>query len=562
MHSVSALTTRRSLGFLCRKSGAQIQFGQRIHALSIMYRGASAQDDQTALTERLATELVNGLSKSVRPIRACIGIAGGGSNAASAVASTPGASSLLLESVVTYDRRSFAEFVSQNIDAETLETTSGYSSNDGLSADQNESFHFCSAQAAILLSKSALNRSLKLSPSFRDRCLNCIGVGSASTLVGLPSQNPDDNERRRKRKSRAFIACSSLKDGTIVWEVELANGLEDPFSDSDSSRRTRAQEETVISNLILASMIESQQSSSSRSEQSIISQILNREGDTIREMKFVSNVNHSEQPMQSPSSGASRIINGESNIVAILPNERMMEVLCADRQIPLPSDVLIVPGSFNPPHRGHIQLANAAAAALKRIRQSETENSSRSSKSLHSTLSSVSSSSSSVMDNIWNTIEKNSNKQYDPTVLFEVSVTNVDKPPIDPEEVERRVNLFNSISRSDLPNDWGVILTNAPMFSQKAEILHHAIEGADGSRKMTFVIGEIQMDLLTKLLYSYYSHALALTLCCTGTDTMVRITDAKYYGNSQKNMIAALEDMKRKGVHFIVGGRLEQGNER
>jgi hypothetical protein len=98
------------------------------------------------------------------------------------------------------------------------------------------------------------------------------------------------------------------------------------------------------------------------------------------------------------------------------------------------------------------------------------------------------------------------------------------------------------------------------MFSQKAEILHHAIEGADGSRKMTFVIGEIQLDLLTKLLYSYYSHA--LTLCCTGTDTMVRITDAKYYGNSQKNMIAALEDMKRKGVHFIVGGRLEQGNER
>lgn len=43
---------------------------------------------------------------------------------------------------------------------------------------------------------------------------------------------------------------------------------------------------------------------------------------------------------------------------------------------------------------------------------------------------------------------------------------------------------------------------------------------------------------------------------------MVRIADAKYYGNSQESMIAALEDMKRKGVHFIVGGRLEQGNER
>jgi hypothetical protein len=72
-----------------------------------------------------------------------------------------------------------------------------------------------------------------------------------------------------------------------------------------------------------------------------------------------------------------------------------------------------------------------------------------------------------------------------------MSVTNVDKPPIDPEEVERRVNLFTSIPSSDLPNDWGVILTNAPLFSQKTEIIDHMIEGIVGVRKMTFVIGEL-----------------------------------------------------------------------
>lgn len=44
-----------------------------------------------------------------------------------------------------------------------------------------------------------------------------------------------------------------------------------------------------------------------------------------------------------------------------------------------------------------------------------------------------------------------------------------------------------------------------------------------------------------------------------GTDTMIRIINPKYYGNSVENMIAALEDMKGTGVHFIVGGRLEQG---
>ena len=44
-----------------------------------------------------------------------------------------------------------------------------------------------------------------------------------------------------------------------------------------------------------------------------------------------------------------------------------------------------------------------------------------------------------------------------------------------------------------------------------------------------------------------------------GTDTMVRIINPKYYGDSRDNMISALAEMQEKGVHFIVGGRLEQG---
>lgn len=40
---------------------------------------------------------------------------------------------------------------------------------------------------------------------------------------------------------------------------------------------------------------------------------------------------------------------------------------------------------------------------------------------------------------------------------------------------------------------------------------------------------------------------------------MVRIINPKYYGGSEQNMISALELMQSKGVHFIVGGRLEQG---
>lgn len=43
-----------------------------------------------------------------------------------------------------------------------------------------------------------------------------------------------------------------------------------------------------------------------------------------------------------------------------------------------------------------------------------------------------------------------------------------------------------------------------------------------------------------------------------GTDTMVRILNPKYYGDSQEAMLEAVRDMKRLGVHFVVGGRLKQ----
>ena len=475
-------------------------------------------DDPSSLTVQLAAELVNGQSSHARPIRACIAIAGGGSHSASTIASTPGASSLLLESVVTYDRRSFADYISQNINVSDDKNNNGWlseledrssshthtsgSSSDSGSSSSTDSFHFCSAQAAILLSRSALRRSLQLSPSFRDKCLNCVGLGSASSLVGLPSSNPDDNERRRKRKSRAYIACSSLRDGTMVWEVELDHGLDDGTGDV-SRRRTRAEEEAVVSNLILASMLESRErignSAATKDTSSLVNQILTSQGDTFHQNIFGSNDNNSETPVLSPANGARRIIDGDANLVVVLPVNDKMESLFADEQVPLPPDVLIVPGSFNPPHIGHVQLANAAVAALKRKRSSETigGSSSHPSQSFHSIPSSVSSS-SSILNNVWSTVQSTSNEQYDPTVLFEISVTNVDKPPIDPEEVETRLNRFLKLDRSDLPKDWGVVLTNAPLFSQKASVLENLIEDSNGTkngtRKMTFVIGKFSMD--------------------------------------------------------------------
>jgi len=264
----------------------------------------------------------------------------------------------------------------------------------------------------------------------------------------------------------------------------------------------------------------------------------------------------------SAANGASQIISGEANVGAVLPvhthNNKVprMEALFADSSIPFPRDVLIVPGSFNPPHQGHVGLATAAVSALQRLRQQNLEEANQNNdtnainsrpysrySSLASNVSS-SSSSSAILKSMWSTVDQYVDEQYEPTVFFEMSVTNADKPPLDPVEVERRVNLFTTLPSADMPKDRAVILTNAPLFSQKAEILDNLIPGdsfdTDNSqsrgnnRKMSFVLG---------------------------TDTMVRIINPKYYDSSREKMLAALVDMKEKGVHFIVGGRLEQGTD-
>jgi hypothetical protein len=47
-----------------------------------------------------------------------------------------------------------------------------------------------------------------------------------------------------------------------------------------------------------------------------------------------------------------------------------------------------------------------------------------------------------------------------------------------------------------------------------------------------------------------------------GADTMIRILNPKYYGDRFDAMLAAVRNMRDNGVHFVVGGRVEQGTQK
>ncbi len=102
----------------------------------------------------------------------------------------------------------------------------------------------------------------------------------------------------------------------------------------------------------------------------------------------------------------------------------------------------------------------------------------------------------------------------DAEVVFELAVANVDKEPLEETVVRERLAQFSGVHT--------VVVTKEPRFDGKAALLPGC----------TFVIG---------------------------WDTAARLFVPRYYGDDERNMLAAMSEIRNRGCNFLVAGRVVDG---
>ena len=271
----------------------------------------------------------------------------------------------------------------------------------------------CSADTAMAMARSVRARAARLVAAGTD----VVGLGATAALV---------SDRPRKGEHRFHIAFANSA-GIAHCTGVMAKG-----------RRDRAAEEDLVSRAIVLWLARAC-GVAAPSPRSLL------EADE-----------HFAQDVVATVDAIDQLLAGELDRVTAQPDGQMI--------LSAPRPVVLLPGSFNPMHAGHVMLARVA----EELRQQP--------------------------------------------LAFEISVTNVDKPPLADETVRRRLAQFAWKSP--------VELTRAPTFVEKSRLFP----------RTTFVIG---------------------------ADTAERLFAPKYYGDDELRMHGALEEIASSGASFLVAVRID-----
>jgi len=280
----------------------------------------------------------------------------------------------------------------------------------------------CSSDTAIAMAQSARARAARLVPPKTEGGTDLVGPD----LVGLGATAALVSDRPRRGEHRFHIAFANAA-GIAHCTCVMAKG-----------RRDRAAEEDLVSRAIVLWLARAC-GVAAPSPRSLL------DADE-----------HYAETVVASADTIDQLLAGELDRVTVQPDGQMM--------LSAPQPLVLMPGSFNPVHAGHVSLARVA----EELRQQP--------------------------------------------LAFEISVTNVDKPPLAGETVRHRLAQFAWKSP--------VELTRAPTFVEKSRLFPGT----------TFVVG---------------------------MDTAERLFGPKYYGDDEARMHDALEEIANSGGSFLVAVRLD-----